>query len=130
MTRRHDLPPEPPSAPGAAGPKVQLTKRSAAPVPEESAPREKICAECGIRFRLEPGKKFYLCPDCYRRAMARRPHGDRGATRILTHITCARCGSQEYVPFVPEDPSKALCRACFAAERTEPGRSPRRPPHR
>ena len=56
---------------------------------------------------------------------ASRPQLD--AARILTHITCAACGAQEYLPFIPEDPAKALCRACFAKERPEHKSAPRHP---
>lgn len=97
-------------------------KRVPVAPPEPDAPREKICAECGVRFKIEGGKKFYLCPDCYRRSFVYKPHGGRETARILTRITCAKCGAQEYLPFVPEDLAKALCRACFATERPEPKR--------
>ncbi len=115
------------SAPAVESPAVgvRLTKRVAVAPPSADAAREKVCSECGARFRLDPGKKFFLCPDCYRRSFSYRSRGAGDAARILTHITCARCGAQEYVPFVPEDPAKALCRACFAAERPKPTRPPR-----
>jgi CxxC-x17-CxxC domain-containing protein len=35
-------------------------------------------------------------------------------TRIARRVTCARCGTSDHVPFVPKDPSKALCRSCAA----------------
>lgn len=114
-------------APKAAG--VRLTKRTAVAPPDPEAPREKICADCGMRFRVEAGQKFYLCPDCYRRSFVYKRKGGKDAARILTHITCAACGAQEYLPFVPEDPAKALCRACYAKERPEP-KAPSRHPHR
>ena len=101
-------------------PAVRLTKRLPVAPPEPEAPRDKACAECGRMFRLEGGKKFYLCPDCYRRSFTYKAKGGREAARILSFITCAKCGAQEYLPFVPEDPAKALCRVCFAAERPEP----------
>ncbi|BDU70767.1 hypothetical protein GETHOR_28680 [Geothrix oryzae] len=103
-----------------AKPPVLLTKRVAVAPPDPKAPREKICAECGMHFRVETGQKFYLCPDCYRRSFTYKRKGGKDAARILTHITCAVCGGQEYLPFVPEDPAKALCRACYAKERPEP----------
>jgi CxxC-x17-CxxC domain-containing protein len=110
------------AAPETAPPKapVLLTKRAPVAPPDPKSPREKICAECGMRFKVETGQKFYLCPDCYRRSFTYKRKGGKEAARILTHITCAACGSQEYLPFVPEDPAKALCRACFAKERPEP----------
>ena len=98
-------------------PAVRLTKRTPPPPPDPEASRDKICAECGVRFRLEPGKKFFLCPDCYRRSFTYRQRGGREAARVLTHITCAQCGTEAYVPFLPEDPAKALCPACFAEAR-------------
>ena len=104
---------------------VLLTKRAPVAPPDPKAPREKICAECGMHFRVEAGEKFYLCPD--RRSFVYKRKGGKDVARILTHITCATCGAQEYLPFVPEDPTKALCRACFAKERPEPKPAPRHP---
>ncbi len=108
---------------------VLLTKRVAVAPPDPKAPREKICAECGIHFRVESGQKFYLCPDCYRRSFVYKRKGGKDAARILTHITCAVCGGQEYLPFVPDDPTKALCRACYAKEQPEP-KAPAKHPKR
>lgn len=123
-----DPAPDQEAAPAPPRPGVRLTKRTPVLPPDPSAAREKICAECGIKFQLESGKKFFLCPDCYRRSFARQ-RGGKDTARILTHITCSKCGAQEYLPFVPEDPAKALCRACFATERPEP-RRPAKPPRR
>ena len=106
---------------------VVLTKRAPVAPPDPKAPREKICAECGMHFRVETGQKFYLCPDCYRRSFVYKRKGGKDAARILTHITCAACGAQEYLPFIPEDPAQALCRACFAKARPEPKPAPRHP---
>ena len=106
---------------------VLLIKRAPVAAPDPKAPREKICAECGMHFRVESGEKFYLCPDCYRRSFVYKRKGGKDVARILTHIICARCGAQEYLPFVPEDSTKALCRACFAKERPEPKSTPRHP---
>ena len=108
---------------------VLLTKRAPVAPPDPKAPREKICAECGIHFKVETGQKFYLCPDCYRRSFVYKRKGGQDAARILTHITCATCGAQEYLPFIPDEPAKALCRTCFAKERPEP-KSPPRHTHR
>ena len=106
---------------------VLLTKRAPVAPPDPKAPREKICSDCGMRFRVESGQKFYLCPDCYRRSFIYKRKGGPDAARILTHITCASCGAQEYLPFIPDDPAKALCRACFAKARPEPKPAPRHP---
>jgi len=120
-----DAAPEATSGPAPAKPAVRLTKRAPVAPPDPKSPREKICAECGMRFKVEAGQKFYLCPDCYRRSFSYKRKGGKEAARVLTHITCATCGAQEYLPFVPEDPAKALCRACFAKERPEPKAAPR-----
>ncbi|WLT31639.1 hypothetical protein [Geothrix sp. PMB-07] len=104
---------------------VLLTKRAPVAPPDPKAPREKICSDCGMHFKVETGQKFYLCPDCYRRSFVYKRKGGKEAARILTHITCASCGAQEYLPFIPDDPSKALCRACFAKERPEPKPAPK-----
>lgn len=114
-------------APEAAPAPVRLTKRVPVAPPDPKAPREKICAECGLHFRVEAGQKFFLCPDCYRRSFTYKRKGGQTAARVLTHITCAACGTQEYLPFVPEDPAKALCRACYAKQRPEPNPTPRHP---
>lgn len=113
--------------PAPSLPPVLLTKRTPVAPPDPKAPREKICAECAMLFKVEPGQKFYLCPDCYRRSFSYKRKGGNDAARILTRITCATCGTQEYLPFVPDDPDKSLCRACFAKERPEPKASPRHP---
>jgi CxxC-x17-CxxC domain-containing protein len=120
-----DAVPDP--APKAAP--VLLTKRTPVAPPDPKAPREKICAECGVHFKVEAGQKFYLCADCYRRSFSYKRKGGKEAARILTHITCAECGAQEYLPFIPDDPAKALCRACFAKQRPEP-KPISRHPHR
>lgn len=112
---------EPAPAPAA----VKLTKRTPVAPPDPTAPREKACADCGRTFRVEPGQKFFLCPDCYRRSYTYRRKGGKDTARILTHITCAQCGASEYLPFLPEDPAKALCRACFAKQPSEPKAAPR-----
>jgi len=80
-----------------------------------------------MHFRVESDQKFYLCPDCYRRSFVYKRKGGKDAARILTHITCASCGAQEYLPFVPDDPAKALCRTCYAKERPEPKAPPKHP---
>lgn len=93
---------------------VRLTKRSTTADPR----REKLCAQCGKGFIVEPGQKFYLCPSCYQRNFKPKRKKAEG-TQVLTQITCALCGKREFLPFLPEDPAKALCQACFRARRAE-----------
>ena len=77
---------------------------------------------------MEPDKKFYLCPDCYRREILQKRYSNPKATRILTHIVCVKCGTQEYLPFLPEDPNNSLCRACYSEKLTEQKRTSKHPP--
>ncbi|MBK9794886.1 MAG: hypothetical protein IPP58_00010 [Holophagaceae bacterium] len=76
---------------------VLLTKRAAVAAPDPKAPREKICAECGIHFKVESGQKFYLCPDCYRRSFTYKRKGARKPPGS-SPITCATCGPRNTCP--------------------------------
>lgn len=125
MTRSAGSPedekPEPGTVPSLGPVKVQ--KRADRPAPDGS--REKACSECQRLFTLQPGDKYFLCPDCYRKTLTpKRPI--KGA-RILTHITCAACGTQEYVTFVPTDPASALCAACHLKQKREQKMQSRHP---
>ena len=117
-----DRPAEPAVLPAKG---ILLKKRQPAPEPGAAAVRDKVCARCGLPFRLDPGKKFFLCPDCYRREVAYKRKGTE--TRVMALITCIHCGKAEYLPFTPDDPKTALCRACFREHKPEP-RAPE--PHR
>lgn len=108
--------PDEPSATPAKG--VLLKKRTPVAAPSASAIRDKVCARCGLPFRLDPGKKFFLCPDCYRREVAYKRKGTE--TRVMALITCVQCGKAEYLPFTPDDPKTAMCRDCFREKKPEP----------
>jgi hypothetical protein len=41
---------------------------------------------------------------------ARNEHG----TRVARRVVCARCGTEDHVPYAPKDAAKAMCRACAA----------------
>ena len=105
---------------GAAEPKggVKLQKRMPK-APEPNAVREKTCSKCGSLFRVDADKKFFLCPDCYRKGVAYKRHGGT-ETRVMILVNCSACGKAEYLSFVPEDREKALCRDCFSKTRPEP----------
>ena len=64
--------------------------------------REKLCATCGRPFQLTPDQKFYLCPNCYRKAQPppKRPPR-KGEAQVLIQIHCLECGVEEYLDFVP-----------------------------
>jgi CxxC-x17-CxxC domain-containing protein len=86
------------------------------------------CRDCGSDFMFTAGEQgFYLekgllnqpqrCHDC--RATRRR---DRPAeaieTRGPTSITCASCGREATVPFVPRLDRPVYCDDCFGARHT------------
>ncbi len=99
----------------------RLQKRApVTPSDPVTTPRTKICTQCAKSFRVDPGKKFYLCSDCYRRTFLRKKATSNFDTRILTSIVCSRCGTRSYLPFVPNQHENALCRSCYADQRTAP----------
>ncbi len=95
---------------------ILVQKRQA---PVEPALREKLCAGCGKPFQLTPDQKFYMCPDCYRKSMPAPRKSRPGDAQVLIQIQCVECGSTEYLDFVPSDPGKTYCRACFARRKAE-----------
>lgn len=97
---------------------VLVQKRVASQAPSL---REKLCATCGKPFQLEPEQKFFICPDCYRKAQPpAKKSPRRGEAQVLIQIRCMECGTVEYLDFVPPDPAAVYCRACFAKHRREP----------
>ena len=83
-----------------------------------------ICRDCNGPFVFTAGEQgFYLekgllnqpqrCPAC--RANRRR---DRSTgTRPLTAVTCASCGGEAHVPFVPRNDKPVYCSDCFQSQR-------------
>ena len=81
------------------------------------------CRDCGGSFPFTAGEQgFYLekgllnepqrCPSC-RATRRQRTANERGATRI----TCASCGREAIVPFVPRLDRPVYCSECFSAQR-------------
>ena len=96
---------------------VMVQKRVAS---AEPTLREKLCATCGRPFQLTPDQKFYLCPNCYRKAQPPPKRAPRkGEAQVLIQIHCIECGTDEYLDFVPSDPHATYCRACFSKRRRE-----------
>lgn len=92
-----------------------------------------VCRDCGNSFVFTAGEQgFYLekgllnepqrCPDC--RANRRRERttgsGPNGGRESST-ITCASCGREATVPFVPRLDRPVYCADCFANQRTTAG---------
>ena len=96
---------------------VMVQKRVANPEPTL---REKLCATCGRPFQLTPDQKYYLCPNCYRKVQPPpKKSPKKGEAQVLIQIHCVECGTEEYLDFVPSDPTATYCRACFSKRRRE-----------
>jgi CxxC-x17-CxxC domain-containing protein len=87
------------------------------------------CRDCGISFVFTAGEQgFYLekgllnepqrCPSC--RANRRRERTG-SATREGTTVTCASCGREAVVPFVPRLDRPVYCSDCFSTQRAGAG---------
>ncbi|HLF76241.1 MAG TPA: zinc-ribbon domain containing protein [Dehalococcoidia bacterium] len=83
------------------------------------------CRDCGEKFVFTAGEQgFYLekglmnepqrCPNC--RANRRRERTG-GAAREGATITCASCGREAQVPFVPRLDRPVYCNDCFSTQR-------------
>jgi CxxC-x17-CxxC domain-containing protein len=87
--------------------------------------KELTCRDCANTFIFTAGEQgFYLekgllnepqrCPTC--RANRRRERTNGGG-RELTTVTCASCGGNATVPFVPRLDRPVYCSSCFEQER-------------
>lgn len=81
------------------------------------------CGECGADFVFQAREQqFYAdkgfgdpkrCPDC-----RRKKKDERRANQKKTTITCAQCGTQDEVNFVPREGGRpVLCGNCFRASK-------------
>ncbi|MBU1089462.1 zinc-ribbon domain containing protein [Patescibacteria group bacterium] len=106
----------------------QTTADDAADAPADKAQQKEqpvaggdktlTCEECGKDFIFTAGEQeFYeekgftppkRCPDC--RA------AKKAAGRQFTKVTCAGCGKETEVPFVPSGDRPVYCRECFEAQ--------------
>jgi CxxC-x17-CxxC domain-containing protein len=79
------------------------------------------CADCGNQFEFsEEEQNFFAekgfadpkrCPDC------RSAKKDQRKEKRFTKVTCAECGQEAEVPFVPrKDGPPVLCKTCFDAK--------------
>jgi CxxC-x17-CxxC domain-containing protein len=68
-------------------------------------------------FYLEKGllNEPQRCPSC--RATRRRERLTPASTRASTTVTCAECGAQATVPFVPRYDKPVYCSSCFETAR-------------
>jgi CxxC-x17-CxxC domain-containing protein len=86
------------------------------------------CRDCGTSFLFTAGEQgFYLekglmnepqrCPNCRANRRRERSNVGDGPTRI----TCASCGREATVPFVPRLDRPVYCNDCFSAQRAPQG---------
>lgn len=85
------------------------------------------CRDCGGTFVFTAGEQgFYLekgllnepqrCGSC--RASRRRDRGNgSGSTRETTTVSCAECGGEATVPFVPRHDRPVFCSNCYEVAR-------------
>lgn len=85
------------------------------------------CRECGESFVWTAGEQsFYAekglvneparCPDC--RAAKRRAQFGR-EPRVQHPVTCASCGAETTVPFIPRNDRPVYCSDCYDKVRAE-----------
>ncbi len=83
------------------------------------------CRDCGVEFIFTAGEQgFYLekgllnepqrCPNC---RASRRVSRAGGGSREMTTVTCANCGQETTVPFVPRLDRPVYCSPCFDKSR-------------
>jgi CxxC-x17-CxxC domain-containing protein len=83
------------------------------------------CRDCGVEFLFTAGEQgFYLekgllndpqrCPGCRSNRRRERAGGREAAT-----VTCASCGSQATVPFVPRLDKPVYCGDCYTTQRAK-----------
>ena len=89
------------------------------------------CRECGNSFVWTAGEQsFYAekgllnqparCPEC--RAQKRQSRAGNGmasnGVRVQHPVTCAECGTETTVPFIPRNDKPVYCSACFDKTRS------------
>jgi CxxC-x17-CxxC domain-containing protein len=88
------------------------------------------CGECNANFTFTVGEQeFYAtrgytnepkrCPECRdaRRGQQRGGGGFGGGQREMHPATCAQCGMETTVPFLPRGDRPVYCSDCFGAMR-------------
>ena len=95
----------------------------------EFADKTLTCRDCSSEFVFTAGEQgFYLekgllnepqrCPDCRANRRRERTTGGSGAREAST-ITCASCGKEATVPFVPRLDRPVYCADCFTTQKVQ-----------
>lgn len=80
------------------------------------------CADCGRQFLWDAGeqawyheKKLENPPRHCKRCRVHRRHLRLDVPREYSKVSCERCGSPTYVPFVPLGTKPVYCRMCLTS---------------
>lgn len=79
------------------------------------------CEECGQQFTFTKGEQEFYEEKGFtppKRCQACR-QAKKEASRQLTKVTCAECGKETEVPFVPSGDRPVYCRECFETKRDQ-----------
>src|SRR5512135_2881953 len=87
--------------------------------------RTLTCCDCGQSFTFSADDQAYhaekgytnepkRCPSC--RAAARGSRSGGGGAREMHPATCASCGKQTQVPFLPRGDKPVYCSDCFSKQ--------------
>ena len=93
--------------------------------------KELTCQDCGASFTFSAEDQAYhaekgytnepkRCPSC--RAAQRAGGGGGGRQREMHPATCASCGKQTEVPFLPRGDKPVYCSDCFSKQPSSGGR--------
>jgi hypothetical protein len=86
--------------------------------------KQLTCQDCGTSFTFNAEDQAYhaekgytnepkRCPSC---RTAQRAGGGSGRQREMHAATCASCGKQTEVPFVPRGDKPVYCSDCFSKQ--------------
>lgn len=83
--------------------------------------RTLICKECGNEFIFSVGEQQFFAekgftnePQRCKRCRDQRK-SDRGQKREMYSATCANCGNEAKVPFMPREDRPVYCSECYAS---------------
>jgi CxxC-x17-CxxC domain-containing protein len=78
------------------------------------------CIDCGTEFTFTAGeqlffhtKQFLNIPRHCKKCKTKRTGISRKPVHSETQVTCAQCGLETTVPFIPTHGRPVLCHACF-----------------